>query len=206
MSAINRKFFYDFVRLNLFGGSLSAKQVEGMNAILDYWEKTYAAKDDRWLAYLLGTAFHETDKKMQPIREYGRFPEYFDKRYGPPPVGQNPGLAKVLGNTQQGDGSNYCGRGFVQLTGRRNYTDWDARLGKPGLVQNPALCLDLGVSTRILVDGSILGTFTGKKLADYLNVSTADWRGARRIINGTDKADLIAGHAKQFYAAISYTV
>lgn len=205
MAAINRKFFYDYVRLGPFGGSLSGKQVEGMNAILDYWEKHHARKDDRWLAYLLGTAYHETDKKMQPIREYGGT-AYFDKRYGPPPVGKNPGLARMLGNTQQGDGSRFCGRGFVQLTGRRNYTDWDRRLGNVGLIRNPELCQGLDAATRILVEGSILGTFTGKKLEHYFNATTADWRGARRIINGLDKADLIAGHAKQFYAAISYTV
>jgi putative chitinase len=205
MGKINRPFFYDFVRNQLFGGKLAHKQVAGMEAILDYWEKAYAAKDDRWLAYILGTAYHETDKKMQPIREYGSFPSYFDKRYGPPPVGRNPSIAKALGNTQPGDGSRFCGRGFVQLTGRRNYTDWKNRLGVD-LVGNPDLCLGLGASVRILVEGSVLGTFTGKKLSKYFNGPTADWRNARRIINGLDKADLIAGHAKNFYAAISYTV
>jgi hypothetical protein len=202
--SINRKFFFDYVRLNQFGGSLTGKQVEGMSAILDYWESKYAAKDDRWLAYLLGTAFHETDKKMQPIREYGGT-SYFDKRYGPPPVGQNPGLAKVLKNTQQGDGSRYCGRGFVQLTGRGNYTDWKNRLGID-LVGNPDLCLGLDASVKVLVEGSILGTFTGKKLGDYFHGTTADWINARRIINGKDRAQLIADHAQKFYAAISYTV
>ena len=198
--SINREFFFDFSRVQLFGGSLSQKQVEGMTAILDYWEAKHAANDKRWLAYLLGTAFHETDRKMQPIREYGS-KAYFDKRYGPPPVGKNPGLAKTLGNTQQGDGSRYCGRGFVQLTGRRNYTDWTARLNID-LVGNPDLCLTLVPATRILIEGSIKGTFTGRRLDQYFNATTADWKNARRIINGLDKADLISSHAKNFYAAI----
>ena len=205
MGKINRTFFYDFVRNQLFGGKLDQKQVAGMEAILDYWEKAYANKDDRWLGYILGTAFHETDKKMQPIREYGNFPSYFDRRYGPPPLGRNPGLAKALGNTQRNDGSAFCGRGFVQLTGRRNYQDWTDRLGID-LVKDPGLCLGLDASVRILVEGMVLGTFTGKKLSRYFDATTADWRNARRIINGLDKADLIAGHAKNFYAAISYTV
>lgn len=204
MAAINRKFFFDYVRLNMFGGSLTGKQVAGMSAILDYWEKKYAARDDRWLAYLLATAYHETDRKMQPINEYGG-KAYFDRRYGPPPVGKNPGLARTLGNTQQGDGSRYCGRGFVQLTGRRNYTDWKNRLGVD-LVGNPDLCLGLDASTRILVEGSVQGTFTGRKLSNYFDGAKADWVNARRIINGLDKAQLIADHAKKFYAAISYTV
>ena len=49
------------------------------------------------------------------------------------------------------------------------------------------------------------GIFTGKKLGDYFNKTTEDWVNARRIINGLDKANLIAGHAKKFYGAISYT-
>ncbi|MCL4671596.1 MAG: hypothetical protein KJZ64_01375 [Sphingomonadaceae bacterium] len=204
MGSINRQFFFDHVRVALFGGSLKQSQVNGMTALLDYWESKHAPKDDRLLAYLMATAFHETDKKMQPIREYGSI-SYFDKRYGPPPVGTNPSLARSLGNTQQGDGSRFCGRGFVQLTGRRNYTDWAGRLGLD-LVGNPDLCLGLDASTKILVEGSLLGIFTGRKLPNYFNATTSDWRNARRVINGTDKADLIAGHGKQFYAAISYTV
>lgn len=199
--SINRDFFYDFARTQLFGGSLSQKQVAGMGAILDYWEANHAGEDKRWLAYLLGTAFHETDKKMQPINEYGGT-AYFDKRYGPPPVGKNPGLAKALGNNQQGDGSRYCGRGFVQLTGRRNYADWAGRL-HVDLVGNPDLCLTLGPAVQILIEGSIAGTFTGRRLNQYFNATNADWKNARRIINGLDKAELIAGHAKNFYAAIS---
>lgn len=199
--SINREFFFDFSRVQLFGGSLTQKQVEGMTAILDYWEANHAAQDKRWLAYMLGTAFHETDRKMQPIKEYGST-SYFDKRYGPPPVGKNPGLTKTLGNTQQGDGSRYCGRGFVQLTGRRNYTDWKQRLNVD-LLNNPDLLLTLAPSIRILFEGSIKGTFTGRRLDQYFNPTTADWKNARRIINRLDKAELIAGYAKNFYAAIS---
>ncbi|WP_285709096.1 glycoside hydrolase family 19 protein [Erythrobacter oryzae] len=202
MAGINRKFFFDFARLHLFGGSLTQKQVEGLLAILDYWESKHAGDDDRKLAYLLGTAYHETDKKMQPIHEYGST-AYFNRRYGP--EGQNPGLARSLGNTQVGDGARYAGRGFVQLTGRRNYADWSTRLGQD-LVGNPDLALDAAVATRILVEGSLLGTFTGRKLGRYFDGDLADWRNARRVINGLDRADLIAGHARSFYAAISYTV
>jgi len=204
MGSINRSFFFDHARIALFGGSLRQKQAEGMTALLDYWESRHAAKDDRMLAYLMATAFHETDKTMQPIREYGS-KSYFDKRYGPPPVGENPKVARSLGNVQPGDGSRYCGRGYVQLTGRRNYTDWANRLGMP-LADDPDLALQAGPAMQILVEGSLLGTFTQKKLSDFFNPNSADWRNARRVINGLDKADLIAGHALNFYASISYTV
>jgi hypothetical protein len=39
------------------------------------------------------------------------------------------------------------------------------------------------------------GSFTGKKLSDYISGTTADYVNARRIINGTDRAELIAGYA-----------
>jgi putative chitinase len=201
---INRKFFFAQVRSTLFGGSLAQSQVEGLSAILDYWEAKHAKKDDRWLAYVLATAFHETDKKIQPIHEYGSN-SYFEKRYGPPPVGEKPLLAKDLGNTQQGDGARFHGRGYVQLTGRRNYADWGKRL-EIDLTGKPDLAATVPVATKILLEGSILGTFTTKKLKDYFNPTKEDWVNARRIINGTDKASIIADHAKRFYAAISYTV
>ena len=199
---INRKFFFDHVRQQMFGGALTAPQVAGLTAILDMWKAAHAADDERWLAYMFATAFHETDKKMQPIKEYGS-DAYFNKRYGPPPVGQNPGLAKALGNTQPGDGARFAGRGFVQLTGRTNYTTWGTRLGLD-LVGHPDLALDLTAALRILDHGMVHGSFTGKKLSQYFNATTEDWTGARRIINGTDKAAIIAGYGKAFYAAISH--
>lgn len=50
-----------------------------------------------------------------------------------------------------------------------------------------------------MVDGMEAGRFTGKKLSDYL---PGDYVNARRIINGTDKAEQIAGYARQFEAAL----
>ncbi|HEX8735125.1 MAG TPA: hypothetical protein VF721_07390 [Pyrinomonadaceae bacterium] len=193
MSKINRKFFFDHVRNTLFGKALTQKQVDGVNAIFDQWESKNAKQDDRWLAYMLATVYHETDKKFQGIVEYG--PDSYFKKYDG---------RKDLGNTEPGDGLRFKGRGFVQITGRKNYTNFSKILGVD-LVNKPELALELDNCVKIMFYGMTNGTFTGKKLSDYFSATKEDWVNARRIINGTDKANLIAGHAKNFYAAISYT-
>ncbi len=205
MSSINRKFFYDTVRLTLFGGSLKKKQVEGLNVFLDYWEEHFADLDDRWLAYALATAHHEVDRTMKPIREYGGS-RYFKRMYDI--TGDRPHVARRLGNLAEGDGALFSGRGFVQLTGRANYAEWQERLGID-LTSGAAAAdrvLSLPVATRILFEGMIAGTFTGRRLSHYFDEVREDWEGARRIINGRDKKALIAGYARSYYAAISYTV
>jgi putative chitinase len=66
-----------------------------------------------------------------------------------------------LGNTQDGDGGKFFGRGVIQLTGRANYTSFATAIGKPELIENPSLvatpeyaCLSAGWfwSTRKLND------------------------------------------------------
>jgi hypothetical protein len=199
---INRDFFFSETKLRLFDGRMSQKQVDGLNAILDEWEKNHAGSDDRWLAYALGTAHHETGRTMQPIREWGG-KKYFTEMYDPPPAGKRPAVAARLGNTQPGDGPLFCGRGYVQLTGRANYTNWKTKLGV-NLVGNPDLAMDAKVAVKILFEGMEAGSFTGKKFANYFSKTVEDWRNARRIINGVDKADLVASYGKRYYSAISY--
>ena len=184
---MNRSEFYARVR-PMFGGALSQKQVDGIEAIM----AATAGLPDEVQAYLLATARHETDDTMQPITEYGGR-KYFDKY----DTGK---LAKALGNTPEadGDGFKYRGRGYVQITGRANYSkagDWL----KIDLINNPDLALQPTIAAQILVRGCCNGWFTGKKLSDYL---PGDYINARRVVNGTDKADLIAGYARGFEAAI----
>ncbi len=185
--SINREFFFDHARSHLFGGKLKQGQVDGLTAILDYWDAHLAAKDDRWLAYALGTAYHETDKSMGPIREYGR------------------GRGHKYGKATPPHGEAYYGRGLVQLTWDYNYKAMSAVVGAD-LMKHPDLALDLKYAVPIMFVGMEKGTFTGVGFGRYFNPTTANWTGARRIINGTDKAQLIAGHAKGFYAALSHTV
>ena len=176
--------FFDAVRAKF--GPLSQRQVDGFRSLLDVmsvWPKS-------WVAYGLATTWHETARTMQPIKEMGG-PDYFFRMYDKD--GARPKVAASLGNTEPGDGVKFYGRGYVQITGRTNYT-------KYGITSNPDDALKSDVAGRILVDGMTKGVFTGKKLSDYL---PGDYVNARRIINGTDKAESIAGYAQSFETALS---
>lgn len=190
---LNRKVFFDAVRKAPFPGSMTQHQVEGCEAILREWERR-GLRDLRWLAYMLGTAFWETARTMQPITEYGGR-SYFDK------YETGTRLGKVLGNVEPSDGYRYRGRGFVQITGRSNFSKMQLITGAP-LVADPDKALDPAIAAAIMFEGMQRGTFTSKKLADYFNDRLTDWVNARRIINGTDKAETIASMARQFHGAL----
>jgi len=116
---------------------------------------------------------------------------YFDKYNAGTPIGVR------LGNTQPGDGFRYRGRGYVQITGRRNYQKLGAALTMGDqLVENPELALQPAVSYRIMSYGMRRGAFTGRKLETYIHDGACDYLNARRIINGLDQAPKIEGYAK----------
>lgn len=178
---INRQTFYAAVKLNLFK-TISEKQKQGMDAILDYWEAN-GYHDGRHLAYIFATTYHETARTMQPIAEYGK------------------GKTKPYGVPDPITGKTYYGRGFVQLTWKDNYKKAGILVGAD-LVNEPELALDLTYSTKILVEGMTSGLFTGKKLSDYFNDEMTQPISARKIVNGLDKAELIAGYYDIFLDAI----
>lgn len=190
---LNRKFFFDNIRSQLFDGRLTQKQVNGLTAILNEWEANNAKQDDRWLAYMLATTHHETDRTMSPIEEYGKGK---GRKYGK--------RIKMNGKAYTNTTNIFYGRGFIQLTWYENYEKAGKKL-KADFIKNPKLTLDLKYATPIMFLGMIEGWFTGKKLSQYFNTTKEDWTNARRIINGTDKANLIASYAKKYYSSISYT-
>ena len=201
---INRKFFFDQVRATLFTGRLSTGQVDGMTVVLDEWEANHAASDDRWLAYALGTAYHETGFTMQPIREPGGR-DYFMHNYDV--SGRDPARARKMENVNVGDGALFYGRGYVQLTWRVNYRKMGTKYSVD-LTSGPAAAdhvLEAKLAAKIMFSGMETGLFTGRKFGDYFGPGSDDWINARRIVNGLDCAEAIAGYARKFYAALSYT-
>jgi len=177
---VNRKKFFDGFKKH-FDSSLDQSQVDGIEFLLTSFENEPLWKDVRHIAYALATIYHETAASMQPVEEgyYLGSPtrvKDFQKtlRYYP-----------------------HFGRGYVQLTWERNYVKAGKALGVDFL-KNPKLVMRPDYSFQILTRGMFEGWFTGKKLSTYIHGTVCDYVNARKIINGTDKAGLIAGYARLF--------
>jgi predicted chitinase len=192
----DRKVFFDGVRASLFHSTLTQDQVDGMNFLLETWEKHFEAANPRdgtnWLAYALATFFHETAERMQPIEEYGR------------------GSGKSYGQPAGPYGQKYYGRGHVQLTWEDNYKKGEKYLRERYDVthtihKDPHKMLESTVSALVSYDGMVNGWFTGVGLPKYFNGTTEDPLNARRIVNAMDRADLIAGYYRKFKAALRKT-
>ncbi|QPZ93570.1 hypothetical protein GYN07_21040 [Rhizobium leguminosarum bv. viciae 248] len=168
---MNRTVFFSYVRRAPFGGSLWQGQVEGLNKILDEWERRRLS-DVRWLAYMLATVFHETGGKMQPVREAGGEKYLKSKPYYP-----------------------WVGEGLVQVT-------WEVNARKFGATK-PGQLMTWPIALKALFDGMLQGVFAGLSLDDFFHARKDDPVGARKIINGRDKAALIAGYHRNFLDAIN---
>lgn len=194
------RLYFDFQAFKAQFGKASISQnfVDSINCLFNSFEKwaSLGATNPVNIAYMLATAWHETAHTMQPIKEYGS--RAYLSKYD---TGR---LARVLGNTPEadGDGVKYAGRGFVQITGRTNYKRFSEKTGLD-LLANPDYTLRPDVAADILTVGSLEGSFTGKKLSHYLKHGRHDeFVGARKVINGKDKANLIANHASKFLECI----
>ncbi|WP_324698755.1 hypothetical protein [Novosphingobium sp. RL4] len=171
-----------FAAVRQVTGTLTQAQVNILNLMLV--AAGGAAWPIGWLAYGLATAWHEA--RFLPQAEWGLG------------KGRPYAAAGKYGQPQYG-------RGLVQLTWDFNYEWADKALGLNGLLlRDFDLALDPAIATRILIKGMQDGAFTGRRLGQYIVArgTSEAFINARRIINGTDKAQLIAGYAERFQAAL----
>ena len=192
--AFNRKNFFDSYRDRF--GPLTQPLVDALEFLLAKIESDtrFSATDTdrRMLAYCLATFKWETAHTFEPIDERGS-DAYFNKRYGP-----DAKVGKMLGNIKEGDGAKFHGRGYVQLTGRTNYRRAKKATGVD-LIENPDRAKEPELAYFIAIQGMMDGWFTGRKLSQYFKPDgTADFEGARAIINGTDQHIRIADLGRRF--------
>lgn len=178
--------FFATARSRMAG--LKQRQVDGITSVVTACEGVPLA----YAAYMLATAWHETNATMQPVREAYWLSEPWRKanlRYYP-----------------------WYGRGYVQLTWEENYRKADAECAEAGLINAgellaiPDLAMRPDIAAYIMRRGMLEGWFTGVKLASVLpsfGVATrTQYMNARTIINGRDKADLIEDYAQIFERAL----
>lgn len=184
----DRKHFFGTIRAAW--GPLTQSQVDGLTYLLDAIDADIDAGRlaPRQAAYLLATAKHETANTYLPIEERGSR-AYLSKYY------LVPSKRRSLGNLKLSDAWTYKGRGYVQITGRRNYTSFR-------IAENPDAALEPATAYRIMRDGMMSGAF-GVPLGQYVaRIGVPDFVNARRSVNGTDKAAMIAGYADVFWKAL----
>ena len=133
------------------------------------------------IAYIFATIEHETNGTFKSVRE-----GYW--------LTEKVLIAWLMRNNKSYVWGKWWGRGHIQTTWSKNYYKIDEHFQLDGkLINNPDLLLnDFELSVASAVAGMKFGWFTGKKLDDYINENSLDMRGARRIVNGNDRATKIA--------------
>lgn len=175
---INKKIFFDEYRKTLDkDGKLTQKEVQDIDLFIDMTNHQRGFFNLELWAYVFATTFHETAHTFRCVIEAFNKSEDWRKenlRYYP-----------------------FVGRGYPQLTWEKNYEKFGKILGLD-LVKHPELTLIPENSFKILIIGCRDGLFTGVSLADCVENGVPNYKKMRKVINGTDKADLIAGYAEQF--------
>lgn len=182
-----RKIFFDLyaVKLNdkLKGKiTLNGTRRQGLDRLLGCMEKDPLLVDVRWMAYMLATISIE-HPDFQPGIENGE-KSYFKRYEG------------INGNRNFDDAYKYRGRGYVQLTGLDLYKNHEFLV--PGLLQNPDLAMISDNAYKIMSHGMRNGTYTGVGLSQYIYDDVCNYKSARQVVNGFDRADDIADLAREF--------
>jgi hypothetical protein len=185
---------FDFDRQTFFEmyidqfGALPSDQLDALNLLLDFMEDDTDISDIRWFAYMLATVKAEhSDFKPGPESH-----ALWSQHTGPGDYAEE--VAAPDGSLHR-----YFGRGYVQLTWLKNYKSVGNGIGMGDqLANNPDLAMDPNTAYSVMSYGMRNRTFTGKELSDYINGNNADYVNARRIINGLNRAQEIAGYATAF--------
>lgn len=163
---------------DLGGGNHNFSTKEGTIEAIKWECRAQGIGLNTQIAYVLATVQWETAQTFKPVKEAFWHNDIWRQNH-------------------LSDYYPYYGRGYVQLTWENNYKKYSEILGVD-LVLNPDLAMDNDIALFILVHGFKTGTFTGRKITDYITKSQTDFVSVRRCINGMDHAHDIARLAEIF--------
>jgi len=165
----------------------------------DYYPKT---RDQRMLAYVLGTALHETSdlrvfSENLSFKTPERILQIFGARFNttdrtaaladaaqyvmqPEKLANRVYNRRSLGNDEPGDGWRYRGRGILPLTGKEDYRNHQVMVGEP-LVDDPDLMYNNDVATRVLFSHFLKN---GSLDSYFVEGQDAKWIEARATVSG----------------------
>lgn len=204
---IDRKAFFDGVRKEkFFGPRLSQEVVANLTTILDAIEDEPLVSNSSDVAYIFATVYGESyharkNPGMNPVREGFTLTDKGARQA----VGNLFRKGKIRVNYAAPDpqtGLSYYGRGYAQITWAKNYIRLGDDIGVD-LYHNPDFALQKPVAAKLLVYGMVHGAYTGKALHSY-----APYRyvAMRAIINGSDRAETFASHAKRFQHCVKFDI
>jgi len=183
--------------------SLKVSLKKVFKGIREYYSKEDRDCEIKKIAYMLATAELETGHTFNPVEEANWLSwkvrkKYFEDMYDPI-LGKNEKRKKMAienENTKPGDGVKYFGRGFVQITWKKNYRKMGEKFGVD-LINSPEKAAEHDIAIKIMIYGCEEGKFSGVSLGDYINSKKTDYYNARRVINGTDRASIVQGYAEK---------
>ena len=169
--------------------TLTKAQGDAVRLIVHECEKQ-GVTDFRQIAYILGTVYHEC-----------RFKSIKEQRANP---NGNADQRHVYALQEAYWYTGFYGRGFSQLTWEDNYRKFSPVVGID-IVKYPEKVMIPAIGAKILVFGMKNGSFTTKgtalkssnNLSKYFNATTTNWYDARRIVNGTFRAEMVAEAAQK---------
>lgn len=153
-------------------------------------------------AYVLATAYWETARTLKPVRETLAASDDLaiaarDCAFA---AGALDGVKQPYWRRDT-DGKSWLGRGYVQLTHKGGYARAGAALGID-LLATPEQAMTPEIAAQILIQGMMQGWFTSHKLPAFVNADGSDFRRARRVVNGLDRAAKIAAIARAYDTAL----
>ena len=188
----------------------SAEPYAGTDAILNLWNSKYHLNDHRPLAYILASVWHETGRRMHPVREsFASSDAQAISRLNKCCKGRK-GFAYYWYIVKE-TGKAYFGRGHIQLTWDYNYKKADSLLGwkkedDTSIYWNPDLALDSDRSAEITFDGMMYGWYRpGYCLPKFFRANREpNWNGARDIVNADYRKNgaAIGNYARAFNAVL----